>query len=117
MGIESWLFLVSVLCSLVAIFAVIMVVKQGQNSYGNGYAQGYQNGANEKYNEVYKKRLLRQAQRATAREKKHEPTNTEEFDRGVQGRVESISGEPGSQSISLFEHDADAGAGTESSDE
>ena len=118
MRIEGWLFLVSILCFLVTIFAAIMVVKLGQNSYGNGYAQGYQNGANEKYNEVYGKRLLRQTRRAARAERReHEPTNIEEFDRGVQGSTESISGEPGSGESGLFEHDADPGAGTESTAE
>lgn len=114
MRIESWLFLVSILCSLVAIFAVIMVAKLGQNSYGNGYAQGYQNGANEKYNEVYNKRLLRQARRLSREEKKNEPTSDEEHDGGVSSTTEPGSGELVGGSGGLFEHDADPGAVAES---
>lgn len=117
MNTSLWVFWIISALILGAFGAVIWGNIQTKKAYGEGYANGYTNGANEKYHEVYNKRLIRQTQRAAARERKHEPVNPEAGLGAVQGVATAGDSEPGSGTSSLFEHDADAGAGTESSHE
>jgi hypothetical protein len=77
--------LVIFVVSMATITALALGRIVGKRDYKEGYNKGFQEGQRLELREVYKKRLIRQSQRATAKEKQNEPAiqETGELDLGL----------------------------------
>lgn len=106
-----WVFCIVFALILGAVSTVIWGSFQHEKGYKDGYSNGYKKGANDQYAETYNKRLLRQAQRVSAKEKTHEAATIAGSGSGeVPGSTEPSDRVIGSGTFNVLVDDAHPGA-------